>query len=248
MKKKACIVRPHNAGLFSQINKVMLCASMYEHVHVDWTGNTTYGDPKDNLWNHLFEPTENRGGDVIVDYPDQSITGSQAGHLYGTTGWREKYSVIWKRFTVLPKLEKIAMRMVETWNEPAIGCIVRFHGHSREQLSDQSQRLEDYISKIRTGPRPRHHAPVYLMCGDNETLAFFQRKFGDRLCWWADTFRTPTRDENQMDARKQTILDAQMVLVEALAMSHCRTLIHPTSNIATWCLYANPKMESVYLR
>lgn len=245
MKKKACIVRPHNAGLFSQINKVVTCATLYDHVHVDWTGNTTYGSPKEDLWPRLFKPTVNKGGEVVVDYPNREITGTEAGNIYGTD-WRGKYHEAWKKFTVQPILTEAARIFVKYWPEPAVGCLVRFHGHHREQLSDKSQQLSDYVLEIEK--RLNQDTPIYVMSGDEETLQYFRERYGSRVSYWTDVRRTKTRDTNQMDATRQTFVDAEIALVEVLVMSHCRALIHPTSNMATSALYMNPKLEGVYLK
>lgn len=86
---RSCIVRAHGAGLFSNVNKVLTCLRIYDHVHVDWSkagpndpafkyGGSFYGD----CWDTLFsfnDPPPKEPYDTIHQYPFYEITDACAG-------------------------------------------------------------------------------------------------------------------------------------------------------------------------
>ncbi len=244
----ACVVTSHNAGLFSLINKVMVCAGIYDHVHVDFTkGPCLYGEPGQNVWDCLFHPTEHPSGafDEIADYPDWSITAANAGKTYESgEEWRFRYHKLWNRFRVRETLLSEVELVTSSWTQDTIGILVRCNGHSREQLSDRSQPLDEYaraFERIR-----REGSIMHVMAGDWMTLKWFQARFP--VSFSCGIRRTETRDEDQLLHGQQTVEDARKCMVEVMTLARCRALIHPVSNMATSALYQNPFMESVYLR
>src|SRR6476660_2501946 len=93
-----CIVTAHGAGLFSNINKVLVCLRLYDTVFVDWSkagendpsfkfGGSFYGD----CWHDLFFDSTTRPAqgqyDVVHQYPFYDITGACAGILYQNPEW-----------------------------------------------------------------------------------------------------------------------------------------------------------------
>lgn len=245
---KSCVVVSHRAGLFSLINKVVLCATLYDHVHVDFSQGHEHAYKGRNLWESLFEPTTPPAGDydTILEYPDYSITGGAAGRLYQSGNeWRKKYHKAWEKLRVLSKHEKAAIVFVaQNWNlADAVAVLVRCHGHGREQLSGISQPLDDYAKAFE---RIKHYdSLLHVMCGDDETLAWFKERFPVTSVLIT---RAVTRDTDLSEADSLTVADAITCLVEVLILSKARALVHPSSNMATAALFINPRLESVYLQ
>lgn len=239
----ACIVKPHRAGLFSNINKVITCLRMYDHVHVDWSEGSLYGD----CWSDLFEPTSfpEEPADIITDYPFYDLTAACAGILYQNEswGWRNTLHPLWEKLGVRKDLIDRALKMTLTVPLEATGVIIRNDGHAGEQLSGRSQTLNEYAKAIEAVGN-RH---IFTMSGDLESLKWLNERF---LVWHpADTKRTKTRsDPDRHLAEPQTPEDAKQVMIELLAIANCRTLIHPISNMATAALYINPNLKSIYLK
>lgn len=246
---KSCVVVSHRAGLFSLINKVVLCATIYDHVHVDFSQGHEHSYKGGNLWEALFEPTIPPTGefDTILEYPDYSITGGAAGKLYQSGDeWREKYHQAWKRFRVKPELLEAAARFaLRHWgvSSDVVAVLIRCTEHSREQLSGISQPLDEYAKAFERIRKPK--AILHVMSGDKESLVWFEERF-PRVTYVGSVTRVPTRDID-LSLQPQTRGDAMQCLVEVLLLSRARALIHPVSNMATAALYINPQLESVYL-
>lgn len=240
---RSCIVRAHHAGLFSLINKVITCAEKYEHVHVDFSNGSIYSQPGDNLWNHLFEPTEDKGGDVIEAYPDQLYTYKNVAECYmsGNT-WRHWLNDLWNRFTPLPSITSDAREFVEANNiADCIAVQVRSIPHAGEQINGECQTLDRYAHAIQEEGGGR----IFAVCGDQSTLEWLSSRF-DALSD-PKTRRSLDRSVNFHEVAPQTPEDAIQCLKEVMVMSHAKALIHPISNMATAALYMNRNIKSIYL-
>lgn len=243
------IIHPHGGGLFSLVNNVITCLDLYRGgiVHPDWTGSS-YGRPEDgNLWNHLFEPTDAPTGDydVIRGYPDQWLTYKNVHDLYlGPQIWREDLNLLWTQFfRPLPEI----MDQAETFIRDNLGphyisALVRFDGHAGEQVSGQSQGLNQYMGAILDNLLPEEE--VFVMCGDCATMEYFNTASGDAV-FYPHTRRTPDRTTDCFQF--SSISDAQNALIEVLIASRGRALLHPISNMATAALIINPQLQSIYL-
>lgn len=245
---KSCIIKAHQAGLFSLINNVITCAEIYEDFHVDWS-DSLYSENGGNLWNYLFEPKAitDSDFDLIEGYEDQWLTYKNAGLLYKTSGiWRLRCNALWKKLTVIPSIiEGVEKFIGRHLSEPYISALVRSHGHAGEQLTDRSQSLEEYAGAIGLEMMRTGATQLYLACGDHETLDFMKRRF--RVVSHPFAGRSATRDIDRHLAVPQTPQDAITCLQEVLIMSRAVSFIHPVSNMATAALYINPELRSVFL-
>lgn len=242
---RSCIVKAHHAGLFSLINKVVTSALLYDHVHVDWTGGHIYhGDG--NLWDTLFEPTENRGGDVIVDYPNTHLTWCNAAKLYtGDQLWRTHYHEIWRSFAVHPGYVRNAASFIEQQfgGRPFVSALVRSNHHSGEQPDGRLHTLEEYARAMEAA------GDLFYLCAcDCETVEWFRQRFGNALVWDTSVNRAPTRENELHLQTPQTHADAALALVEVIRMSMAQAHVHIVSNMSTNCLIINPELKSVYLK
>lgn len=242
-KRPACVVVAHHAGLFSLINKVITCTELYEHVHVDFSNGTLYSKEGDNLWNHLFKPTENKGGDVIEAYPHQDYTYKNVAAYYRSDGgWRFRLNELWQRFAPLPVISDAVAAVVADYHiADCLAVQVRSLPHAGEQLSGESQTLERYAQAI----RGEGSGFIYAVCSDHYTIGWLSGQFDvlrDPL-----TRRSPDRTVNFHEVTPQTVEDAIQCLKEVMVMSHAKALIHPISNMATAALYMNPTLKSIYL-
>lgn len=243
------IVYPHGGGVFSLLNNVITCLDLYRggKVHPDWTGSS-YGRPEDgNLWNYLFEPTEAPTGDydVIRGYPDQWLTYKNVHHLYtGDQEWRERLNYLYETF--ISPLPEIMARVDEFINfhlgPHYTSALIRFDGHSGEQVSDQSQGLNQYMGAILDNWLPEEK--VFVMCGDFATMEYFNTASGDAV-FYPHTRRTPDRSTDCFGFN--SIEDAKNVLIEVLIASRGRALFHGISNMSTAALIINPSLKSIYL-
>lgn len=243
------IVACHDAGLFSLINKVMVCLDRYERVHVDFSRGLRclYAPEGVNLWEHLFLPTEPCDGEEIIEYPDDSMTSIQASSLYAQVPWKWKYNAHWQRVTVRPEILAEAEAFIaQNWpGKDVISMLVRANTHAYEQIENRSQTLEEYWAAFEKIAQPE--TTLHVMACDEETIHWFKEKL-PRVTAYPFTRRAANRDLDCHLQDQQTISDARMALVEVLILSRARYLIHPTSNMATAALYMNPHLQSVYLR
>ncbi len=246
---KSCIVRAHGAGLFSNINKVLVCLRLYENVYVDWSkaaendpafryGGSFYG----NCWTDLFNDDTvkpEHDYDIIYQYPFWDITDRCAGVLYGHPEWmwREFYHAAWKRLTC--KVEPVAV------GDDTVGVLIRSDALGGEQLYGKSQTLEAYETAMRaTGA-----GAFFVVSSDEASIIWLQERFGSNVYFSSAIKRNKTRsDPEQHLTTPQTKADAIDVMREVLALARCKALIHPISNMATAALIINPKIESVYLK
>lgn len=240
----SCIVKAHYAGLFSLINKVVTCSLLYDHVHVDWTDGHIYHSDG-NLWDALFEPTEDRGGDVITDYPNTHLTWANAAKLYtGDQLWRTHYHQIWRTFQVRPEPVRQAFDLIEQrfGQRPFVSALVRSNHHSGEQPDGRIHTLDEYARAMEaSGDR------FYLCACDCETIEWFKQRFGDALVYDTSVHRAPTRENELHLQTPQTHADAALALAEVIRMSMAHTHVHIVSNMSTAVLYLNPELRSVYL-
>lgn len=245
---RSCQVQCHHAGLFSLVNKVALCHTLYDHVHVDMSKGEGFIYGKENWWPELFAATVPPEGEfhVINAYPSTCMTGREAGHMYEgkNQDWRCHLFASWIAMHVNPQIWQAARDFVNQmqWMD-VVSCLVRANCHRGEQLSDRNQTLEEYAAAYRT--IQKSNSILHVMAGDQETIQWFQDRFD--ISYVPTTKRTATRDTDHI-AMPQTVEDAKQALLEVLILSMSRALIHPTSNMATAALYINPGLESVYLR
>jgi len=124
------VIKPHNAGFFSNFNKVMNHLvhaeknSSIKSIKVDWNFKNTsrgkvrnfpYGSLDDgNIWDHFFEQIKFNRGRVFQTlstnkYIDRSITQNNAYALYNSdVKWRETYHNTYKTYIrVKPDFNKI---------------------------------------------------------------------------------------------------------------------------------------------
>lgn len=246
---RRCIVRAHGAGLFSNINKVLVCMRIYDHVHVDWStagpndpafkyGGSFYGD----CWNDLFEPTAppEPPFDTIHEYPFYEITGGCAGVLYQNEqwGWRQRYHEAWNKLKC--KVDPFPV------SHNTIGVLIRSDALAGEQLSGRSQTLEEYaaaIDKVKDD-----QAYLFVVSSDRESISWLGRRYLP-----IRTSENIKRNAKRSDPEQhlhipQTKEDAIQVMKEVLTLASCQSLIHPVSNMATAALYINPALKSIYLK
>ncbi len=248
-----CIVHAHNAGLFSLINNVITCLDRYENVQVDWS-DTLYSIDKKDLWIHLFDPLP-KVSQPFVDLhgyeEDQWLTYKNAGLLYqGDDAWRQRCNEHLNRLRINHWIVEQADNFIikNFGDEGYISMLVRAHGHAGEQLTDRSQTLDEYakeIEAINVPERDAFHRKIFLMCGDLESVEWFKSRFD--IVVHPETKRMDTRGTDRHLVVPQTPLDAQLALQEALILQGGSHLIHPVSNIATFALYANPSITSMFI-
>ena len=248
---RSCIVRAHGAGLFSNINKILVCHRLYDTVFVDWSkagendpafrfGGSFYGD----CWHDLFyddtiKPQE--PCDVIMSYPFYDITGACAGIMYQNPewGWREAYHKAWARLRCV--VEPIPV------GPGTIGILIRSDALGGEQLYGKSQTLEDYHAAIVKAKEASLGAGLFVVSSDKESIDWLYNRH--QIFYSYGIKRNTSRsDPEQHLTVPQTKFDAIDVMREVLALARCETLIHPISNMATAALIINPNLKSIYLK
>lgn len=245
----ACECQCHDAGLWSLINKVMVCFSIYERVHVDFSkGIRCLYCTEGNLWNHLFRETTRPAGEVdeILYYPDTTITGREVAALYGTTEWRQKYHEQWQKALVRPEhIISASGFVLRHWQgRDVVSVLVRATGHAAEQASDKSQPLEAYADAFERIRKP--DSILHVMACDQQTVEWFRERY-EHVTFYPHTRRTASRDFDCNMNGQQTVEDARHCLIEVLILARSRALIHPVSNMSTGALYINPQMEAIFL-
>ena len=245
----SCVVMAHKAGLFSLINKVVTAAELYDNVHVDFSNGTLYSDVGVNLWDYLFEPTINRGGVVLEEYPHYKYTYVHPASLYvdGNDNWRSRLNAVFSRFKIQDTIYD-AVASSDYPQGPVVAVQVRSGNHKGEQPSGKHALLEDYFRLINGVLVDSPETQIYLATSDNETVATFTAEYGDKLWYDVKTRRGRTRSTDFHEEAQQYIEDAARCLREVILMSKATTLIHPVSNMATAALYMNPNSKSVFIQ
>jgi hypothetical protein len=243
------ILTTHNpgAGLFSHINFLVtvLEARGDTDFHVDWTEGMVYCEPgAGNLFEQLFEQLSpaKEGAEVISHWPHMRYTGTSAPALYaGKSEWRWKLNECWKQLKVLPGIGAEVERFSEGWEADMIALHVRNYRIGIECPGGDSPRLVDYAEVLE-----RVTGRVFLATDNEEAVAFFRRRFGDRIVV-RDIPRASTMEVEYHQTAPQSVHDARNVLIDALLMARCGHLVHSVSNIATAVLYMNPQMRHTFV-
>lgn len=261
MTKAACIIKPHNAGLWSLINKVATCDEIYGASHVDWREGHIYHDHgQGNLWDILFEnnPPPAEAAGIVTEYPHQKYTFDNVAALYNgdadpAFAWRQRLHEHYRRWS--PQLAHAALVRQyikrEFRGRPYVAAIIRAEGHAGEQTTRKSQTLEQYREAIkaeqkRISKATGHYCELFLMAGDWQTLHWFEHS-GLLPHYYQHTHRSPDRSRDYHLSEKQTAQDAVNCLVEVMIAAQAKTLVHPVSNMATGALYINPTTQSIYI-
>ncbi len=243
-----CIVRAHGAGLFSNINKIMVCLRLYDQVKVDWSraaendpafkfGGSFYGD----CWHDLFyDPTTPpKDPDIIYQYPFYDITGACAGVLYQNPewGWREAYHKAWARLTCVVEAIPVGPNTV--------GVLIRSEAIAGEQLHGNA----NLITYANTIEKHLGDDSIFVVSSDLESIEWLMNRFPGKVYYSTSIKRNAKRsDPEQHITTVQTANDAKDVMREVLALARCRALVHQISNMSTAALYINPQLKSIYLR
>ena len=256
--KTHCIIKPHNAGLFSLINNVITCMELFDSVAVDWHDVPNYAYDG-NLWDALFAPLPtpplDEAGEVVIvkDYPDFKYTGGAAAALYESGDeWRYRLYALWLKLMpsseVRLQLRRFRLNYVALDVAPhLVTVLVSSDYHAAEQAGGKSQSLEDYDAAIRANLRP--DSALFIACGAKDTEYWFRARFPQAI--FTDARRTETRATDSiihLNGEKLTVRDAQDCLIDVLLLAMGNVFIHPVSNMATAALYMNPSMKSVYLK
>lgn len=245
MRVDQAIIKAHRGGFFSLLGNVLTCLEIYDNIKVDWS-TSAYEIPAEfadrNLWNYFFlnfnEPLDG-SFDVWENYPHQKLTYKNVAQLYqGSQSWRWMYHGLWKRIELRYDFRNLQKDAAHIYQEMT-GIIIRSHPHAGEQISDKSQPLDEYAREIEKANTEK----VFVMSGDEESLAWFRERFN---CISHPVKRMASRNDDHF-SHPVTLKDAIEVFGEALALSACRTIIHPVSNISTFALIANPRAKSVFL-
>ncbi len=246
-----CIVRAHGAGLFSNINKAVVCLRLYEQVFVDWSraaendpafkyGGSFYGD----CWHDLFyDPTPPPGApfDIVSQYPFYDITGACVGVLYQNPewNWRETYHKAWKRLTCV--VDPIPV------GPDTIGVLIRSDGIAGEQIYGKNQSLEQYEAAIKQEMDVM--SAIFVVSSDLESVKWLEGRFPGKVFYSTGIKRNQKRSDPEQHINViQTAQDAKDVMREVLALARCKTLISGISNMATAVLYINPEVKHIYLK
>lgn len=247
---RACKVTAHGAGLFSNINKILVCLRLYEQVYVDWSkagpndpafkyGGSFYGD----CWHDLFydaTPPPQEPYDLIHQYPFYDITGACAGVLYQNPewGWREAYHKAWARLSCV--VDPIPV------GPGTIGVLIRSDALGGEQLYGKNQTLLQYVESM--SKLTNHDKSFFVVSSDLESITELQSVFAN-IYYSTGIKRNAKRSDPEQHLNvPQTKQDAIDVMREVLALARCEKLIHPISNMATAALIINPSLKSVYLK
>lgn len=246
MRVTQAIIKAHRGGFFSLLNNVLTCLEIYDTLRMDWS-TSAYQIPAEladrNLWNYFFlnfnEPLDG-SFDAWENYPHQKLTYKNVAQLYdGPQSWRWMYYGLWKRIELrweFRERQKEANRIYQDMT----GILVRSHPHAGEQISERSQPLEEYAREIEKTKAEK----VFVMSGDEESLEWFRQRFN---CVSHPVRRMPTRNADHFSG-PSILQDAMDVFGEVLALSACKTIIHPVSNMSTAALIFNPRARSVFLQ
>jgi len=271
---KTLIVVPHDAGFFSNFNKVMnhLVCSLHRYgiraIEVDWNiekgrkfNAFFYGTHKDgNIWEHFFEQLSFPPCSSIIrkktsSYRDYSITGSYAYNLYTSgAGWRQQYHSAFKKYIrikphILQEVEQIYSRYLA--GKYCIGVHIRNEAHKCEQPDGQMPPLEHYMAEItHIIFSKKDEVKIFLATDVEEYVARFRNVFGEKVITQTDVIRLqepPINPENQIIYQYDPNLKlAEDVLKDCLLLAKCNVLIHRVSNIATAVGYINPSISMIY--
>lgn len=251
-KTSAATILPHYAGLFSLINKVITCQFLYGQVYVNWSGGTIYSPPGVDLWAELFNGLREkpkREAVEIESYPNQALTYKNVAKHYISPhqSWRALCNRYWRALCLRPDIAmEASLFALDNFKDcDTISVLVRAHSHAGEQISDKSQSLNCYERAIDLELRPG--SKIFLACGDEETIAWFNEKYVGMVVTNPKTKRAATRDTDRHLAEPQTVEDARQAIIDVLLLARARVMIHPVSNMATAALYISPGLKSVFL-
>lgn len=271
---KKLIVIPHDAGFFSNFNKVMnhLACSLHRNgviaIEVDWEirkrhrfNNFFYGTDKDgNIWEHFFEQLSFPPRSFIMrkrtsSYREYSITGRNAYHLYKSgEGWRQQYHSAFKKYIrikphILQTVEQTYSRYFA--GKYCIGVHIRNDVHKREQPDRQMPPLEHYMAEIRRIiSSKKEEVKIFLATDVEEYVGRFQDVFGEKIITQTDVARLQELPGNPEDEiiylYDPNLKLGEDVLKDCLLLAKCEVLIHRVSNVATAVGYVNPSISMIY--
>lgn len=273
---KKLIVVPHDAGFFSNFNKVMnhLVCSLHRNgirsIEVDWNiekgkkfNAFFFGTPKDgNIWEHFFDQLSFPPHSCIIrkrtdSYRDYSITDRNVYSLYTSgPGWRQQYHAAFSEYIhikphILQKVGQIYSEYLA--GRYCIGVHIRNEAHKREQPDGQMPPLEHYMAEIRhIISSKKAEIKIFLATDVEEYVIRFKDVFGEKVFTQTEIGRlekSPGNPEEQVIYTFDPDLKfAEEVLNDCLLLSKCDVLIHRVSNIATAAGYINPSMSMIYCR
>jgi hypothetical protein len=271
---KTLIVVPHNAGFFSNFNKVMnhLVCSLHRYgvkaIEVDWSikkGRNFdfffYGTHKDgNIWEHFFDQPSFPPYAYVMRkktsrYRDYSITGKNAYNLYKSgAGWRQQYHSVFKKYIrikphIMQKVEQIYSRHLA--GKYCIGVQIRNEAHKREQPDGQMPPLEHYMAEVtHIISSKKEEVKIFLATDVEEYITRFKDVFGEKVFTQTDVSRlqeSPRNPEERIGYLYDPDLKlAEDVLNDCLLLAKCDVLIHRVSNVATAVGYINPSIPMIY--
>ena len=271
---KTLIVVPHNAGFFSNFNKVMnhLVCSLHRYgvkaIEVDWSikkGRNFdfffYGTHKDgNIWEHFFDQPSFPPYAYVMRkktsrYRDYSITGRSAYNLYKSgAGWRQQYHSVFKKYIrikphIMQKVEQIYSRHLA--GKYCIGVQIRNEAHKREQPDGQMPPLEHYMAEVtHIISSKKEEVKIFLATDVEEYITRFKDVFGEKVFTQTDVSRlqeSPRNPEERIGYLYDPDLKlAEDVLNDCLLLAKCDVLIHRVSNVATAVGYINPSIPMIY--
>lgn len=254
-----------NAGFFSHVNRVVNhlhhslgrdgCAA----IRVDWRASEemtffVYGTPDDGeLWQHFFEPLEFPDAPLLERstwrYADLSMTGLHAYRMYKRGDeWRAAYG---RAFGEHVRIRgELRRRADELWRdagagERSVGVHFRHPDHGHE-CPRPIPPVEVFVERTRELLRDSPHASVVLATDVAEAVESFRAAFGGRLLVQPGVVRANVDGSQSSRPEPPSVAQGEQVLVDALLLARCDTLLHVVSNLATAVGYMAPRVRMVY--
>lgn len=233
--------------------------------------------PAQGLWSCFFEPlggntdhNDNVGMETVDEYP--YFTGPEFPYTLSwrdfswkavptanhaclaylfSRGWRKQYHKIYKdniriRPSILERVDSFYEKFIRGYF--CVGIQIRSAGHSYEEMGRVGLGVDRYIKSAKKRVKNKKYR-IFLATDSNEILETFKEVFGDKVIYQQEVDRL-AKDVNAggpHEIKKQTILDGELVISDALILSKCDVLIHSVSNIATAVGYINPQLPMIYM-
>jgi glycosyltransferase involved in cell wall biosynthesis len=257
--KSFCYGRPEEGNIWLQwfeplfglgAEEMNSCDFLYEHAAVPTA-----------IWNEDREP--------LLTH----VNAYRLYRWKGFPAWRRQYHAVWRDHVALrpalaAEIDVFARQNFE--GRYMIAAHVRHPGHAQEQPGLVMAHAQTYIDRILSELGHRGIDPagtgwgIFLATDQEGVVRQFEDAFRERVCYFSDVRRTTAAEEGAYDALSPeiNIRDGQQlqhivasspdtwssrmaweVIRDALAMSHCRALLHVVSNISTAVSYMNPNVE-----
>lgn len=224
------------------------CEVFKKKCFIYWGQESLYYDNQygENVWEYYFENINifnNNQSGVLSDYIEL--------FEYDNLNFRESMNYLINKYVkfkpfvldIIDNLVKVDSNILGVHVRKTDKNTPHFHGENDMSLPLDNETYFNHIDD-----NIKYFDNIYLASDDTETIKFFIEKYGDKIIYNKDCFRSNGNISIHANYKQISGFKKGLdVLIDCLCLSRCKYLIKSTSNVSSTAQFINLNLKSLNL-